>query len=223
LQHSTAQHITLTNRSTCTSPQSQRPPFPAPTASVRALCTPRSSARVPSQITLASQPFCDKHRPSALHPQPRTSNNHPTIAYTMSLPSRTTTLSRDTGSHALQETTPNPVLRLSAPSGVLRLRAEPEERRHIQWAEDVIDNEGMGKKSSKGTCTCTCTWLLAEAVPLDSSARATADTHEQYAAYTTRPAKPASRVMSRPTARARTTRIASQITALRDPVEGPGV
>jgi hypothetical protein len=35
----------------------------------------------------------------------------------------------------------------------LRLRAEPgsSERRGIQWAEDVIDNEGMGKKSSKGT------------------------------------------------------------------------
>lgn len=45
---------------------------------------------------------------------------------------------------------PQPVLRLSAPSGVLRLRAEPTERRHIQWAEDVVDNEGMGKKSSKG-------------------------------------------------------------------------
>ena len=49
------------------------------------------------------------------------------------------------------EVRPQPVLRLSAPSGVLRLRAEPSERRHIQWAEDVIDNEGMGKKSSKGT------------------------------------------------------------------------
>ena len=48
---------------------------------------------------------------------------------------------------------PQPVLRLSAPSGVLRLRAEPSERRHIQWAEDVIDNEGMGKKSSKGTAS----------------------------------------------------------------------
>jgi hypothetical protein len=46
-----------------------------------------------------------------------------------------------------------PVLRLSAPSGVLRLRAEPTERRRIQWAEDVIDNEGMGKKSSKGKNT----------------------------------------------------------------------
>ena len=49
------------------------------------------------------------------------------------------------------EARPQPVLRLSAPSGVLRLRAEPTERRHIQWAEDVVDNEGMGKKSSKGT------------------------------------------------------------------------
>ena len=48
------------------------------------------------------------------------------------------------------EVRPQPVLRLSAPSGTLRLRAEPAEERHIQWAEDVIDNEGMGKKSSKG-------------------------------------------------------------------------
>lgn len=50
------------------------------------------------------------------------------------------------------EVRPQPVLRLSAPSGVLRLRAEPAERRRIQWAEDVIDNEGMGKKSSKVCC-----------------------------------------------------------------------
>ncbi|KAI4612668.1 uncharacterized protein J4E87_010220 [Alternaria ethzedia] len=50
------------------------------------------------------------------------------------------------------EVRPQPVLRLSAPSGVLRLRAEPSERRHIQWAEDVVDNEGMGKKSSKVCC-----------------------------------------------------------------------
>ena len=76
--------------------------------------------------------------------------------HTMSnVPSRTATPSRDTGSHTLQETQPNPVLRLNAPSGVLRLRAEPEERRHIHWAEDVVDNEGMGKKSSKGMHPCT--------------------------------------------------------------------
>lgn len=53
------------------------------------------------------------------------------------------------GSSTVQ-TRPQPVLRLSAPSGTLRLRAEPTEQRHIQWAEDVVDNEGMGKKSSKG-------------------------------------------------------------------------
>lgn len=27
---------------------------------------------------------------------------------------------------------------------------EGGERRRIQWAEDVVDNEGMGKKKSKG-------------------------------------------------------------------------
>lgn len=47
-------------------------------------------------------------------------------------------------------TATQPALRLNAPSGTLRLRAEPAEQRHIQWAEDVVDNEGMGKKSSKG-------------------------------------------------------------------------
>ncbi|KAL2221425.1 phosphatase inhibitor-domain-containing protein [Thermoascus aurantiacus ATCC 26904] len=48
-------------------------------------------------------------------------------------------------------------------SGTLRLRGEPfsdaaqvEERtgstRRIRWSEDVVDNEGMGKKSSKVCC-----------------------------------------------------------------------
>jgi protein phosphatase 1 regulatory subunit 11 len=40
----------------------------------------------------------------------------------------------------------------AGPSGTLRLRAEPQERRGIRWAEDVVDNEGMGKKSSKVCC-----------------------------------------------------------------------
>ncbi|KAJ4365157.1 Type 1 phosphatases regulator ypi1 [Neocucurbitaria cava] len=62
---------------------------------------------------------------------------------------RTTTPS---GGSRTIEVRPQPVLRLSAPSGVLRLRAEPTEQRHIQWAEDVVDNEGMGKKSSKVCC-----------------------------------------------------------------------
>lgn len=68
---------------------------------------------------------------------------------------RTATPTRDMGSRAMQ-TRPQPVLRLSAPSGMLRLRAEPTEQRHIQWAEDVVDNEGMGRKSSKGTFHSSC-------------------------------------------------------------------
>ncbi|KAF2846351.1 hypothetical protein T440DRAFT_471995 [Plenodomus tracheiphilus IPT5] len=56
------------------------------------------------------------------------------------------------GGSSTIEVRPQPVLRLSAPSGVLRLRAEPAEQRRIQWADDVIDNEGMGKKSSKVCC-----------------------------------------------------------------------
>jgi len=38
------------------------------------------------------------------------------------------------------------------PTARLILRSEPAEERHIQWAEDVVDNEGMGKKSSKVCC-----------------------------------------------------------------------
>ena len=37
-------------------------------------------------------------------------------------------------------------------TAVLRLRGahEPGTRRQIHWAEDVVDNEGLGRKSSKG-------------------------------------------------------------------------
>ncbi|KAJ5667543.1 Type 1 phosphatases regulator ypi1 [Penicillium longicatenatum] len=45
-------------------------------------------------------------------------------------------------------------------SGTLRLRGEdapsvspePSSSRRIRWSEDVVDNEGMGKKSSKVCC-----------------------------------------------------------------------
>lgn len=46
-------------------------------------------------------------------------------------------------------------------SGTLRLRgeetrhtSEPSPARRIRWSEDVVDNEGMGKKSSKGQYSC---------------------------------------------------------------------
>ncbi|KZM25071.1 Type 1 phosphatases regulator ypi1 [Ascochyta rabiei] len=61
-------------------------------------------------------------------------------------PPRTAAPSRPTGSHTIEAT------RTPASSGLLRLRAAPDERRHIQWAADVVDNEGMGKKSSKVCC-----------------------------------------------------------------------
>lgn len=37
-------------------------------------------------------------------------------------------------------------------TAVLRLRGapEPRARARVQWAEDVVDNEGLGRKSSKG-------------------------------------------------------------------------
>ena len=38
----------------------------------------------------------------------------------------------------------------SSRAGTLRLRAAPANQQRVQWADDVIDNEGMGKKSSKG-------------------------------------------------------------------------
>ncbi|KAF2239250.1 hypothetical protein EV356DRAFT_528525 [Viridothelium virens] len=53
---------------------------------------------------------------------------------------------------ATATTTGSPVNSTSNPSGTLRLRAVSTENRHIKWAEDVVDNEGMGKKSSKVCC-----------------------------------------------------------------------
>ncbi|EKG21413.1 hypothetical protein MPH_01272 [Macrophomina phaseolina MS6] len=62
---------------------------------------------------------------------------------------RTSEASASNGSIVTTEPAASP---LSLPSGTLRLRAQASQRRHIQWAEDVIDNEGMGKKSSKVCC-----------------------------------------------------------------------
>ena len=45
-------------------------------------------------------------------------------------------------------------------AGTLRLRGVPAEDRRIRWAEDVVDNEGLGRKSSKGTCGFSVPTLL---------------------------------------------------------------
>ncbi|KAI9714293.1 MAG: hypothetical protein M1820_000254 [Bogoriella megaspora] len=51
----------------------------------------------------------------------------------------------------------------------LRLRGAPTEERRIQWAEDVVDNEGMGKKSSKVCCIYHRTREVGESSDEDSS------------------------------------------------------
>lgn len=59
------------------------------------------------------------------------------------------------GSMTVTETSNDSSVPLDLTQGTLRLRAEraePSEGRRIQWAEDVVDNEGMGKKSSKVCC-----------------------------------------------------------------------
>jgi Protein phosphatase inhibitor len=57
-----------------------------------------------------------------------------------------------TGSRTVsQEVTPAPEEREGTPL-VLHLRSTPNpDERRVTWDEEVIDNENMGKKSSKGT------------------------------------------------------------------------
>ncbi|GAB7342225.1 hypothetical protein MBLNU457_g0471t1 [Dothideomycetes sp. NU457] len=65
------------------------------------------------------------------------------------------TPSSTTGSMTVTETANGQSIPLDVTQGTIRLRAEraePSEGRRIQWAEDVVDNEGMGKKSSKVCC-----------------------------------------------------------------------
>lgn len=42
-----------------------------------------------------------------------------------------------------------------APAGTLRLRGGPRSRPRVVWGEDVVDNEGLGRKKSKSACTST--------------------------------------------------------------------
>jgi protein phosphatase 1 regulatory subunit 11 len=65
--------------------------------------------------------------------------------------------SRQPASNSLRTTTQSQESSIPVPA-TLRLRAEEEaptteetsSSRRIRWSEDVVDNEGMGKKSSKG-------------------------------------------------------------------------
>ncbi|KAK6499185.1 Type 1 phosphatases regulator ypi1 [Arthrobotrys conoides] len=39
-----------------------------------------------------------------------------------------------------------------SPDGVLRLRGAHAERRRVTWTEEVVDNEGLGRKKTKICC-----------------------------------------------------------------------
>lgn len=69
-----------------------------------------------------------------------------------------TTIAATEGPRAqtLLETAPNLSHHTPLLTGTLRLRAVPAESRHIRWSEDVIDNEGLGRKKSK----CKVPFLL---------------------------------------------------------------
>ena len=55
-----------------------------------------------------------------------------------------------TSTHS-QHTTPVPqLLQPQIPDGTLRLRGGPVQSRRVTWSEEVVDNESLGRKKSKG-------------------------------------------------------------------------
>lgn len=63
---------------------------------------------------------------------------------------RTRTPASPTASGTQTSTSTPSAVRTRAPDGTLRLRGGPIEDRRVRWDQGVIDNEGMGKKKSKG-------------------------------------------------------------------------
>ncbi|KAJ4361313.1 Type 1 phosphatases regulator ypi1 [Ascochyta clinopodiicola] len=98
-------------------------------------------------------------------------------------PPRAATASRPTGSQTIEAT------RTPASSGVLRLRAAPDERRHIQWATDVVDNEGMGKKSSKVCCIYHAPREAGESSDESSDSSSSSDEDSEVDNSTARPSR----------------------------------
>ncbi|KAG6178778.1 hypothetical protein E4U10_008071 [Claviceps purpurea] len=55
-----------------------------------------------------------------------------------------------TQTHAHAQTPQSSSSHAASPPRTLRLRGEhPPRGRSVQWSEDVVDNEGLGRKSSK--------------------------------------------------------------------------
>ena len=62
------------------------------------------------------------------------------------------------GGSQTQTATVEPAVPASAPQGVLRLRGAPARNApRVTWTEDVVDNEGCGKKKSK---SARATWFV---------------------------------------------------------------
>ncbi|PNS14848.1 hypothetical protein CAC42_2077 [Sphaceloma murrayae] len=66
--------------------------------------------------------------------------------------SRTATPTGTSGSMTTTHTEAGPSIPINGPTLRLRAESDTSQGRHVVWAEDVIDNEGMGKKSSKVCC-----------------------------------------------------------------------
>ncbi|CAH0001492.1 unnamed protein product, partial [Clonostachys byssicola] len=78
--------------------------------------------------------------------QRRTRIDHPA----MSLPQQRAAPSTSAPS---QTSTATPQTQTQNPTRILRLRGDATSTgRSVQWAEDVVDNEGLGRKSSKVCC-----------------------------------------------------------------------
>jgi hypothetical protein len=78
------------------------------------------------------------------------SRAHSPISHTSSLPARAGQAMAEGSMGSQTQTQTSTDTRET--TAVLRLRGahEPVARRAVQWAEDAVDNEGLGKKSSKG-------------------------------------------------------------------------
>lgn len=99
-----------------------------------------SSAKTTPSLRSTAQPlpFPPTNMPSPSHHPSSTTQTLYTLPTTTASTTRTTTITQPSTS------TSTPVLRLRATGPA------PTPSRRIQWAENVIDNEGLGRKSSKG-------------------------------------------------------------------------
>lgn len=88
---------------------------------------------------------------SNLPPPPQTNVSPSIVRYSQ----ENTNMQRNPGAGASQTLTSTPqngstTTHAPRTTPTLVLRADSAQERHIQWSEDVVDNENMGKKSSKG-------------------------------------------------------------------------